>query len=101
MQPPSNHAVPKEAWQHTDLQGEPVFGLTDVKDVAGVCRTCWRSVSTRSGGVRDRRHTLVFFTSLKVFCGQPEFFALLYVQVDLVPDVGNDLCRLLRVSFLH
>lgn len=32
-------AVAEEAWREGHLEGEPVFALADVEDVAGVCGT--------------------------------------------------------------
>lgn len=32
-------AVAEEAWREGHLEGEPVFALADVEDVAGVCCT--------------------------------------------------------------
>ena len=55
VQPVSNDVVAEQAWQKADLQSEPVFRLTDVQDVAGVCSAgyawsvCEGVSSTRSG----------------------------------------------------
>lgn len=36
LQATTDHAIPQQAREQRDLQGEPVLGLTDVEDVAAV-----------------------------------------------------------------
>ena len=98
MQPPTDHTVTKQTWQHADLQSEPILLLTDVQDVAGVCSAGSWSISTHTRGLRDELHTLTLFTIFQVLLRQPECLALLYMQVDLVADVSDNLCCLLYVS---
>lgn len=92
LQSTPDHTVPEQTWKQSDLQREPVLGLSDVEDVATVRRaSCGESVWTARFDACSRWwHTLAFLILLHVFLCKTELLAFRDVQVDLMADVCDD-----------
>lgn len=98
-------AVAEEAGRDGHLEGEPVFALANVEDVAGVCGAgySWHGFevsrlfcSNFPRSVRIlRRLTLELLGCLDFGLGYAKGVAVVDVELHLVEDVGDDCIRLL------
>lgn len=67
---PGNSAVSEQTWGQSDLETDPVFTLSDVQHISGVCRTSYvMSVAVYNISSKGKLvgQTLMFLGTLDLF----------------------------------